>query len=386
LLGEGPEYAGRQAGLLLAAAGVLAIAAIPNQPEQWLPLLIVAVADLALGGTAWLLPWERWGPYAPLALGPPTLVILGFSTWVFGGFAAGTGPFFVLSFAWFGLHFPARVAYWFAAPALVAYVVPLAVTHQSQQVISSFVVLIPIAVGVAWIISVQVAHLREARERVSAVERWRAALTSALAHDVRSPLTTIRMTLHLLNRAGADLPAERRAMMLATAERQTLRIQRLAESLLDADRVDTSGRLRLDRQNVLLQEAVRDAAGYIDGAEIRIDVGPELSVYADRVRLEQILINLLANAHRHGSPPIVVAASVEDGYVRVEVRDHGTGIPADRQELLFTRFGSPEAGSVGLGLWIARELTRAHGGDLTYHGATPGACFRLTLPVHATVG
>jgi signal transduction histidine kinase len=368
--------------VLLALAGLLAVAALPNQPDQAAPLLIIAVSDLLVAAVAWVLPWERWGPYGPLALAVPVLVILGFSTWVFGGFAAGTGPFFVLVFAWVGLHFPASVPFWLAVPALIAYVVPLAVTHQNQQVLSSFVVLIPIAVGVGWIISTQVAHLRAAREQVRAVERWRAALTSTLAHDVRSPLTTIRMTLHLLNRSGDDLPASRRGAMLATAERQTLRIQRLAESLLDADRVDMRGGLRLDRQSLLVQEVARTSVGYLENAEVRIDAGPQLCVYADRARLEQILVNLVGNAMRHGAPPIVIYAEQTDGQVWIEVRDHGPGIPAERRERLFTRFGSTEAGSVGLGLWIARELSRAHGGDLAYHAAEPGACFRVTLPAN----
>lgn len=381
LLGEGPGYAGRQAAVLLALAGLLAVASLPNQPRQTTPLLIIAAADLSLAALAWVTPWERWGPNGPLVLVLPVMVILGFSTWVFGGFAAGTGPFFVLSFAWLGLHFPARVSFWTAPLALVAYVVPLAVTHQSQQVLSSAVVLLPIAVGVGWIIATQVAHLRAAREQVRAVERWRAALTSALAHDVRSPLTTIRMTLHLLNRSGDDLPAQRRTTMLATAERQTLRIQRLAETLLDADRVDTRGGLRLDRQTVLVQEVARDAVGYLETQDVRIDVGPDLTAYADRARLEQIMVNLVGNALRHGAPPVAVFAERRpDGSVRIEVRDHGPGIPQPRRDRLFTRFGSTGAGSVGLGLWIARELTRAHGGDLTYHAADPGACFRLTLP------
>jgi signal transduction histidine kinase len=384
LLGEGPEYAGRQAAVLLVLAGLLAIAALPNQPNEAASLLTIAAADLGLGAVAWLLPWERWGRYAPLSLVVPVLAILGLSTWVFGGFAAGTGPFFVLSFAWLGLHFPARVSYWVAGPALVAYLVPLAVTHQSRQVLSSAVVLLPIAVGVGWIVATQVAVIQRTREQVTAVERWRAALTSTLAHDVRSPLTTLRMTLHLLARSGSGLSAERRGTMLATAEKQTLRIQRLAESLLDADRVDTRGVLRLDRQVLYVQEAAREAVSFLESPAIRIDVPPDLRVYADRVRLEQVLVNLLGNALRHGGPPVVIAAARAGDQVTIEIRDHGPGIPADRQERLFTRFGSTEAGSVGLGLWIARELTRAHGGELIYHGADPGACFRLTLPAGPT--
>src|SRR5262249_46826967 len=158
----------------------------------------------------WVLPWEHWEPNRPLLLALPGFAILAFSTWAFGGFATGTGPFFVLLFAWSGLHYPVRANLLLAAPALVAYLVPLIITHQSQQVVSSAVVLLPIAVGVAAIIATQVAYLRQAREQVHSMERWRAALTATLAHDVRSPLTAIRAGLQLVNRAGDRLPAQRR--------------------------------------------------------------------------------------------------------------------------------------------------------------------------------
>lgn len=337
-----------------------------------------------MAAVVWWLPWRRWSRYSPLALSVPAFAILAFSTWAFGGVATGTGPFFVLVFAWAGLHFPPWAIVGMAPAALVAYLVPLDVTHQSQQVISSAVVLLPIAIAVGWIIATQVAHLREAREQVRQVERWRAALTATLAHDVRSPLTAVRLALHTLAKSADRLSADRRQAVIVAAQRQTARIQRLAEGLLDVERVDIRGELRLDRQQVALYLAADEAVGYLDTSDVVIDIDPDLIVCADPHRLEQILINLTTNALNHGKPPVVIQAEPANGVLRLEVRDHGDGVPEAQQPSLFSQFSDTETGtgSVGLGLWIARELARVHGGDLQYEPADPGARFVVTLPLN----
>ncbi len=380
LLGEGPEFAARQASLLFALAGVLAVAGIGTQPDRWRDLVLIAVADLGVAALAWWLPWRRWGRYGPLALSAPGFVILAFSTWAFGGFAGGTAPFFVLLFAWAGLHYPAWTVVALSPAAAVAYVAPLAVTNQSRQVVSSAVVLLPIAVAVGWIIATQVAHLCQAREQVRQVERWRAALTATVAHDVRSPLTAVRMVLHLLETAAERLPADRRRALIVAAQRQTARIQRLAEGLLDVERVDIQGALRLDLQEVALRAAADEAVTYLDTDDVVIDIDPDLVLHADPDRLEQILVNLTANALSHGRPPVVIRAEPADDEVRISVRDHGEGVPQERRARLFTRFGTTSPGSVGLGLWIVQELARAHGGQVRYEPADPGSRFVVTLP------
>src|SRR5690606_7305858 len=109
IVGADPQTAARQAAVLLALAGVLALAAIalPAQQEREsdLRLLQIAAGDLALAVLAWTLPWGRWHRYAPLTLTAPALLMLALSTWAFGGHAAGTGPFLILVFAWVGLHY-----------------------------------------------------------------------------------------------------------------------------------------------------------------------------------------------------------------------------------------------------------------------------------------
>jgi signal transduction histidine kinase len=386
LAGEGPDAAGRQAAALFALAGLLAIVGIGNQPDRAKELLTIAVADFVSAALAWWLPWRRWPRHFPLLLCLPAFLTLAFSTWAFGGFATGTGPFFVLLFAWLGLHFPLWGIAVMVPPAAVAYVVPLVVTHQPPVVISSAVVLLPIVAGVAALIANQVAHLREAREHIQQIERWRAALTAMLAHDVRSPLTSVQLALGTLRSAADRLSAPRREAIIAAALQQTARINRLAAGLLDLERVDIRGGLKLDRQQVRLRSATDAALGYLNTADVIVKMSPDLVVPADPERLEQILVNLIANALRHGELPVVVSGERTGEVVRIQVRDHGDGVPEHEQPFLFSRFSSASRAdstgeSIGLGLWIVHELARAHGGNVSYEYAHPGARFTVTLPV-----
>ena len=95
-----------------------------------------------------------------------------------------------------------------------------------------------------------------------------------------------------------------------------------------------------------------------------------------------MLINLLADAVRHGEPPVVLTAERVGGPVCIALRDHGAGAPAERLSSLFERLvgDSDHPASVGLGKWIVRLLVEAHGGHLGYEPADPGARFVVTLP------
>ncbi|MDR7274851.1 sensor histidine kinase [Catenuloplanes atrovinosus] len=377
--GEGPTAIARQAAALLAISGLVAVLALAIGSPRPGTLVAIAVTDLAAAVVMWLLPWSRWPPLAPVALAPLALAVLGFSTWAFGGVAAGTGPFFVLFFAWLGLHFPKWVTWALSPVAAVSYVVPLVLTGQPPDVVGSVAGLIPVAVGVAMVINVRVEAQRRALVELAGVERWRRALTSAVAHDVRSPLSTIQLFLEMLR--DDDLPPDKRDQFLESALRQSARLGRLASGLLDLDRVESRGTLRLELTPVGLRKACQEAIGFLNVPGVVVEVPPELTVTADPQRLEQIVVNLVGNAAKYGAAPIEITAGPAPGdLIWLGVRDHGAGIPdPDR---LFARFGSygESPGAVGLGLWLVRELTRAHGGEIRYEDAHPGARFVVTLP------
>lgn len=225
---------------------------------------------------------------------------------------------------------------------------------------------------------------REAERALRDLERvdaLRGRLVSALAHDVRSPLTAIRGALQVL-RNRTSLDEATRAHLLRLADRQAERLQRLAADLLDLARLD-EGKLALTLADVRLLDAVARAADFLDreGA-LEVDVPAELEVRADRDRLEQVLVNLVGNALKHGMPPIEVRARRRGPDVLLEVRDHGEGIPAEDVPQMFEPFAAGIGGdSVGMGLWIVGALTEAHGGSVRYEDAEDGgARFLVVLP------
>ncbi|MCO8270151.1 HAMP domain-containing histidine kinase [Actinoplanes sp. TRM 88003] len=363
--------------MLLILAGFLAVLGIANDPAHADRLLLVAACDAVLAVVALLLPWGRTGPNMPAWLGLPSFAVLGLSTWSFGGSASGTGPFLVLLYAWAGLHFPRWILVAYAVPATLAYLVPLVLTGQPPLVLGSAFILMPIAVAVALLIEAQARHLREDRERLVRIEQWRAALMSTLAHDVRSPLATVRMVLEELK--GQAPPQI--ARMLEAALRQTARITRLAEGLLDIQRIDSSGELKLDRQTHNARALVHEMLTYVrDGADVTVEVDEDLTIFVDKQRFEQIVVNLVTNAARYGRPPIVIRVFTEGQFDRLEVRDHGEGIPEELRSRLFTQFAVGGADGVGLGLWIVRQLAAAHGGRAVAEHRDPGVAMVVTFP------
>ncbi|WP_207555937.1 sensor histidine kinase [Intrasporangium flavum] len=371
--------AARQGAWLFLVAGVLALLAIATGSPRPGVLVVVAVADLATAALCLLLPWGRW-PVTRIAwLALIAFVVLGVSTWAFGGQAGGTIPFYVLTFAWLGLHQPPRLVVWAAVPAAVSYVAGLLAAGAPPEAIGGSVVLVPVLVAVGYVISRTMSDLRRSQLRLRAQEQWRAAMTATLAHDVRSPLTSITGALELL----ADDPGTPRelAPLVEAASRQAERISRLAGDLLDLERVD-QGRLRLDRTLVDARALAERVAELTDPRQVRVEVPEGLSVLADRGRLEQILVNLTNNAVRHGAGPVLLGADREPGAVVLWVRDHGPGVTPEATSQLFTRLadGRPGTDSVGLGLWIVRVLTEAHGGTVSQENTTPGAVFRVRLP------
>lgn len=153
-----------QAAGLFALSGVLALMAIPTSPGQEALLAVVAMADLVTAALTLACPWASWRADRTAVLAWPAFTLIGLSTWAFGGFAAGTGPFFVLFFAWLGLHHRPKVILWCAPLAAVAYALPLALAGADARLIGSTVILMPIAVGVGLTIAARVRALAQVQE------------------------------------------------------------------------------------------------------------------------------------------------------------------------------------------------------------------------------
>jgi len=231
-----------------------------------------------------------------------------------------------------------------------------------------------------------VVALRDTRHRARE-ELSRAELVSTVAHELRSPLTSVKGFTATLLAKWDRFTDEQKQLMLETVNADADRVTRLITELLDISRID-SGRLTVRRQVVDLGPVVhRHVAGMVvagqdsDRFDVRVHAGvPEMWVDADK--LDQVLGNLLENAVRHGGGRVTIVVEPEGDGAAVTVMDEGDGIPAGLHERVFTRFWrSGRRGGTGLGLYIVRGLVEAHGGRIEL-GSAPGggASFRFVLP------
>ncbi|SEO87242.1 sensor histidine kinase [Amycolatopsis saalfeldensis] len=206
-----------------------------------------------------------------------------------------------------------------------------------------------------------------------------------VSHELRTPLSTLTAVVEVLADTAEEMePDARESAQLAIAE--THRLVRLVEDLMEVSRFD-AGTARLRLEEVDVADAVRDclrARGWLDRVEL---VAPQgIRLRSDRRRLDVIVANLVGNALRHGEPPVRVRVSASPGEVRLEVADHGPGLPESVLPHVFDRFYKADAArgrtpGSGLGLAIALENARLHGGDLTAGNAEGGgARFVLRLP------
>lgn len=228
----------------------------------------------------------------------------------------------------------------------------------------------------------QRAQLTDALGELRRTDALRSRLVATLAHDVRNPLTTIRGTLKTIARHRDRIDGRTLDELIATADEQAGRLERLAADLLDLARTER-GRLELHVTDVPLADAVRRALGFVDGDQrYEVRVPEDVTVRADGRRLEQVIVNLVVNALRYGEPPFKVESRPgPDGSVDLLFKDQGAGVADEERDLLFEPFRTEsERGSVGLGLAIVKALTEAQGGSVAYEANTPrGACFRIRL-------
>ena len=243
-----------------------------------------------------------------------------------------------------------------------------------------------------------VISLRGAQQR-ERLERSRAELVSTVAHELRSPLTSVKgFTATLLDKWGRFTDDQKR-VMLETVNADADRVTRLITELLDVSRIE-SGRMEVHRQLVDLPDRARRAiAGRVAAGDaedrFRLEVlGGLPETWLDADKIDQILGNLVENAVRHGAGIVTIViepAVVDDeAAASVSVRDQGEGIAPDVAPRVFRQFwrGKPRGGrnsrhgsGTGLGLYIVKGLVEAHGGTIDVHRAPGGGAeFRFIVP------
>ena len=216
--------------------------------------------------------------------------------------------------------------------------------------------------------------------RLQYLEAIRTRFVATIAHDVRLPLTVFKGVSQMLRNRREGFAEEQIDEMLASVERQANRLSRLADDLLDAARMEGDAFTLHVEQCFLAQIVEATAADVLE--PVVIDVDPELELMADPARVERILWNLLSNGEKYGKPPFEIRGWRDGDIVNLSVRDYGSGVGAEQHSRLFGEFtGSDDPESVGLGLAIVWQLVKAHGGEVVYDNADPGACFTVRLPV-----
>ena len=241
---------------------------------------------------------------------------------------------------------------------------------------------------------IDVTDIRRAREAAEAANRTKADFLAAMSHELRTPLNAISGYVQLMEmELHGPITARQRTALERIGRNQTV-LARLIEDVLSFARID-AGHVDYNLTDVPL-EAVLDGVEALVSPQLELKgldysyrhIEPDVTVRADRDKVEQIMLNLLSNAIKFtDSGSVVVECDTTPNEIKVHVRDTGRGIPSDKLRSIFEPFVQVEsglkrgAGGTGLGLAISRELARGMDGDITAEsGVLTGAVFTLVLP------
>jgi signal transduction histidine kinase len=236
--------------------------------------------------------------------------------------------------------------------------------------------------------------LHQERQRL---DRLKDEFVSTVSHELRTPLTSISGSLGLLVGGAAGTLPEPAARLLAIAQSNSNRLVRLVNDILDIERM-ASGQMAFQLEvveaRVLAVQVIENNRGFADLHRVRVRLATGASageVHADPDRLSQVVTNLLSNAIKFSPPDGEVEVMVEkrDDVIRISVRDHGPGIPADFKAHVFDKFAQADAtdarskGGTGLGLSIVQEIVTRLGGTVSFDDApNGGTVFHVDLASH----
>lgn len=228
-----------------------------------------------------------------------------------------------------------------------------------------------------------------------AFERIRSEFVLRASHELRTPVAGMHMAFALLLERLQFPTDSRESDLLRTVDEEMHRLVRLINELLDFSRYQ-NGLQKLERSpcqiDSLLTQARERFSGPAEeqGLALEVDCAADLpTVQLDRLQIERVLDNLLANALRHSHPggTVRMRAMMQDERLLIAVEDQGEGVPYGQQARIFEPFVQIGAsrGGVGLGLALCREIVQLHGGQISLHSHPgEGAHFQLLLPVAAT--
>jgi two-component system, NtrC family, sensor histidine kinase KinB len=229
--------------------------------------------------------------------------------------------------------------------------------------------------------------------RIRRFDELRNDMVATVAHEFRTPLTSLRLAIHLCLEQVVGPVTEKQADLLYAAREDCERLQAMVDDLLDLSRIET-GRVEMRKRptsiTALLEATLETHRVLSEERGVQLVVTPlpvDEEVLADPERVALVLSNLVSNALRHtpAGGQITLHAQPQNGWVRFEVSDTGAGIPKEYQPHLFEKFyrvpGTPADGA-GFGLFIAKEIVEGHGGEIGVKSAEGwGSTFWFTLPL-----
>lgn len=219
---------------------------------------------------------------------------------------------------------------------------------------------------------------------------------SIASHELRTPLTPLKMQIQSVARQiktdqGLTLSPERLIKMVETSDRQISRLSVLIDDLLDVTRI-SSGKLSLNKEHFSIKEMVTDVVGQYahqfkhSQSVVEVVIENDIVGFWDKVRIEQVITNLLTNAAKYApKQPVLTKVTTDGNIVKIQVTDKGPGITPENHERIFKRFervsDKQNIGGLGLGLYICKQIVEAHRGKI-YVESVPGngATFIVELP------
>src|SRR5512138_124169 len=241
------------------------------------------------------------------------------------------------------------------------------------------------------------AELDRLNRELRALDEMKSDFVAMVSHELRAPLTALNGGLELALQSSENLPPRSRAI-LEILEDESNRLTNFVQTILDVSRLE-AGKLAITLGPVAVHPLMEEAAAIILASSprrVEWNIAPDLPpIWGDEVYLEQTIRNFISNADKYSPPekPIQLCAGLDGNKVRISVKDHGPGIPADMRERVFSRFGRLQStedspAGWGLGLYLGRKLIEAQNGEIGFlspiwrgNNGVKGAEFYILMPV-----
>lgn len=241
-------------------------------------------------------------------------------------------------------------------------------------------------------------ELLKANEQLQIAVQTRDEFLSIASHELRTPMTPLKLQIqsliaHIQRKTLSSLSEERMKRIVETTDRSLSRLSGLVDNLLDVSRLN-SGKFSLNYESTSFNELTQDILERfksqiaVSGCHVKLNDEIQVQASVDRLRIDQVIVNLLTNALKYGDKkPIQITLKTEGGFAQVIVSDRGKGISEENLPLIFEKFeragAKTDVGGLGLGLYITKQIVDAHNGFITVASEVGrGSTFTVKIPLN----